>query len=200
MCDPARFLARLLVHLFQLRLLFQFLLLHLHMHILPARVRLSARPLAFLCLRSRRRMYEPARFLARLLVFVHPFQLRLLSRPLLLQSLRLLQRSLRVLLTRARFLARLRRRMHLPARFLTRLLVHLLQLCLLFQFLLLHLHILPARARLSARPLACLCLRLRVRFWLRCAVLGVFSHLLLKVSVRNAARDARCVSTRHGYR
>ena len=198
MYEPARFLARLLVHLFQLRLLFQFLLLHLH--ILSARARLSARPLAFLCLRSRRRMYEPARFLARLLVLVHPFQLRLLSQPLLLQLLPLLQRLLRVLLTRARLLARLRRRMHLPARFLARLLVHLFQLCLLFQFLLLHLHILPARARLSARLLACLCLRLRVRFWLRCAVLGVFGHVLLKVSVRNAARDARCVSTRHGYR
>ena len=100
----------------------------------------------------------------------------------------------------ARLCLRSRRRMYEPARFLARLLVHLFQLRLLFQFLLLHLHILPARARLSARLLACLCLRLRVRFWLRCAVLGVFGHVLLKVSVRNAARDARCVSTRHGYR
>jgi hypothetical protein len=190
LCPLARLLARALARLsalvpYPLRLP---QLPRLLLRLLRCRLRGSGRSLRAL-LRLVIRLCPLARLLARAL-------LRLLQ----LQLLKLLQRLLRLLLTRARLLARLRRRMDLPARFLTRLLVHPFQLCLLFQFLLLHLHILPARALLSARPLACLCLRLRVCFWLRCAVLGVFGHVLLKVSVRNAARDARCVSTRHGYR
>ena len=71
--------------------------------------------------------------------------------------------------------------------------LHLLLLSLLLRLL----HLLQLRARLLVRTLARLRPRLCIRPWLRRAVLGVFGHLLLKVSVRSATRDAHCVSTRH---